>query len=162
MDVPLVAIWPDSGADWKTTGFSAPRPQVWKLMPYKFNQARLHFPLDCCRKGGIVAWSNNGGAIPQSDLGSCDADADRATQLRHEVQDMQLIAGFSEQANLSGRPDPGFSTDTVKRGSVQLSGGSEWLEANAGRQFLRNWVSERLSNLSCRIFRAAAAVRDQS
>jgi hypothetical protein len=26
--------------------------------------------------------------IPQSNLGSCDADGDRATQFRHEVQDM--------------------------------------------------------------------------
>ncbi len=47
-----------------------------------------------------------------------------------------------------------FSAGAAEPGSVQLSGGSEWLEANAGRRFPRNWVSERLSNLSCRVFPA--------
>src|SRR5271166_5017417 len=46
--------------------------------------------------------------------------------------------------------------------NVQFSGGPEWLEANVGKRFQRNWVSDRLNNLSCRIFPSAAVVRHQS
>jgi D-arabinose 1-dehydrogenase-like Zn-dependent alcohol dehydrogenase len=77
--------------------------------------------------------------------------------------DYQLVAGFWRLPNLAvSRPCPRFSVGASESGKVQFSGGPEWLKLNAGKRFRRNWISWSLSNLSCRISPAAAAVLHRS
>src|SRR5215472_3134960 len=86
-----------------------------------------------------------------------------ATTFQPEAANDQLVAGFSRPENLSATRDgPRFSGSTTQPGKVQLSGGSEWLEAKVGAPFPRNWGWRSLNNLSYRIFPSAAVVRRQS
>jgi hypothetical protein len=75
----------------------------------------------------------------------------------------QLVVGFSGRENLAtSGGGPGFSASTIQPGKVQLSGGTEWLEAKVGKRFPRNWGWRSLNNLSCRTFLSAAVARRRS
>ena len=76
---------------------------------------------------------------------------------------LQLVVGFLGRANLAtSGGGPRFSASTIQPGKVQLSGGAEWLEANVGKRFPRNWGWLSLNNLSCRTFLSAAVARRRS
>ena len=107
-------------------------------------------------------------ALP--DVGDADdSDAADASSLEAVAADLganlylQLVAGFCGWVILSeSRRRPGFSTGATKWDSVQLSGGSEWLEASVGKRFPHNWGWDSLSSLSCRTSLPEAETRHQS